>query len=308
MSAKIDPLSGTETPLTRLLDHLALLCRVPPEVRRKSVQHLTHGQSLGRSDKTCIEGGENVLITLRVGKAPGVGVASASGKNPAQNIRHWHRWSLQKPSQTGECLIFGIPRAHDWDLAFDHVKNSAANRGAIAELRIRGSVYMATRREPETGLSWLSFGLHKGQSPRTTLAALGHPRVWTQFSRCMSDLLGRPITEHARPWSIAVPACQNGTRRRLVRVGSTNWARLAEGGRKSTNLANQVAEFGGDRWLAESIYGLISRHADTPRAVGVAAEYDFEEGALISAQYTLRVPQPGRAVDVSELGANYGKD
>lgn len=275
----------------RLLEHIGLLCRVAPEIRQASSMLLSYGRGRGTIDRTCIDGGQNTLVTLRIGNASAVGFASANNWYPANNVRHWHRWSIQNPAQTGESLIFGIPQKTDWPLTVEHLGNIPANLRTLGELRMRGNVYMATRHEPETGSSWLSFGLHKNQSPRATLAAMGHPLVWIKFSKYMAELLGHPITERARPWSIAIPISQNNADRHLVRVGSTNWARLSEGAVKSSNFARQVADLGGDRSLAESVYGLVLRQTSTPRAIGVAAEFDFKEGNLIAAQYTLRVPQ-----------------
>lgn len=275
----------------QLLEHMGLLCRTSPKVRRLSVENLTNSSGAGPKDRTCIEAGQNVLVNIRAGQQSGVAMASARRKKNALNARNWLRWSLDEPTKKGESLIFGMPTAEDWALAKDHLGNILENDPRLVELRLRGGVYMTTKNEPETGLSWISFGLHKGQSIRQTLAALGHPGVWQEFSSVMSDLLGRSITERARPWSVAVPTCEEGRARSLIRVGSTNWSRMPETNIKTTRLAHQVNSLGGDRRLAEGIYSLVANQDGTHRSVGVAAEFDFENRTLCSAQYTLRVPE-----------------
>jgi len=291
MSVMNDTLFHSALPTSQLLEHLGLLCRTSPKTRKVSLQRLVLGQGAGARDKTCIEGGESLLVTIRAGTAAGIGIASAKVQKPAKNVRHWKRWSIQDPSQTGESLIFGMPNNGDWNLAKAHLGDCSSNTHALTELRLRGGVYMATQSEPETGLSWLSFGLHKGQSPRETLASLGQPKVWMKFSSYLSNLLGRPITERARPWSIAIPVSTTGNEHGLIRVGSTNWSRLPENAEKSSMFARQVDDIGGDGRLAEGIYSLVSRYDTSGNPIGVAAEFDFKNGRLIGSQYTLRVPQ-----------------
>ena len=158
---------------------------------------------------------------------------------------------------------------------------------ALVTLRSRGRVYMATRREPETGESWIAFALHPRQSPRETLVAIGRTGVWTPVVACLSELLGRPATEHLRPWSIALPLGSSARARRLVRLGTTAWARMPEERNKPARLARQIDRLGGDGSLAEAAYGLVARHAG-PGAVGAACEFDVEDGRVAAALYTLR--------------------
>jgi hypothetical protein len=286
-----------------LIEYLGLLMRVPTGIRQAAGAPLTWAPGAGRTDRTCIDRGTALMITLRAGYGAGVGIASAAPLRPADNTRQWKRWSLSDPLKTGRGLIFGLPARGDLTRALDFVGASQGNSPALSELLTRGTVYMATRSEPETGSSWLSVGLGRGQSPRTVLAALRQPKLWRQTSSALSSLIGRPITEGARPWSIALPVAGEAADRGIVRIGSTLWGRLAETPDKSARLAQQAGEFGADRNRAESLYSLVAGRNREHARVGVAAEYDFEDEKLVGAQFTLRVPNPlpGYAPQLTEM-------
>ncbi len=280
-----------------LVEHLGLLMQVPADVRCIAADRLGWTPGTGQTDRTCIDRGTALMVTLRAGYGAGVGFASAESASPAENVRQWARWSLTDPSKTGGGLIFGQPACGDLDRALNFVNGVADDTQALSELLTRGSVYMATRSEPETESCWLSVGLTRGQSPRAVLAALHRPNIWRQAASALSKLMGRQITEGARPWSIALPVAGEAAERGLIRVGSTLWGRLPETPDKSTRLAQQAADFGADASRAESLYSLVAGSNPDKARVGVAAEYDFENETLTGAQFTLRVPEPTPGYD-----------
>ena len=280
------PLHGAQ----KLVEHLGLLLQVPSQVRQAAKAPLDWVSGTGQSERTCIDRGTGLMITLRAGSNEGVGIASAAPTGPNENTRHWKRWSLSHPHETGEGLIFGVPRIGDLKRALAFVQTPVRSDTALSELLTRGTVYMATRAEPETGSSWLSIGLGRGQSPREVLAALQQPGIWLQASSALSALIGRPVTAGSRPWSIAVPVAGEARDRGVLRIGSTLWGRLPETSDKSTWIAQQAHSLGYDRCRTESLYSLVAGRNSPNARVGVAAEYDFENNTLIGALYTLRVP------------------
>ena len=213
-------------------------------------------------------------------------------------MRRWRRRAIGPAGPAGESLIFGAPAPEHWPVARDYLPGLGALGEALVTLRARGRVYMATRREPETGESWIAFALHPRQPPRETLAALGLTGVWTPAAARFAELFGRHVTEHLRPWSIALPLGQG---RRLVRLGTTAWARAPEDRDKPARLARQIDTLGGDGGLAEAAYGLVTRYAG-PGAVGAAAEFDVEDGRVTGALYTLRASPRPRAARSTRSG------
>jgi hypothetical protein len=241
--------------------------------------------------RTCIDAGRGTLVTLRAPGPVALAFAEAVGVDPAPNVRRWRRLAIGPAPDTGESLIFGAPHMEHWQVARDYLTELGALGEALVTLRGRGRVYMATRREPETGESWIAFALHPRQSPRETLAAIGRTGVWTPAAACLTELFGRPATEHLKPWSIALPLGAAARARGLVRLGTTAWARAPEDRDKPARLARQIDRIGGDGSLAEAAYGLVRRHAGPragPGAVGTACEYDVEDGRVAAALYTLR--------------------
>lgn len=285
-------LPAARTGQAAFIDRVARLCRLSPERRAAAIRPLSGAAGLGSVDRTCIDGGGDMMLTFAVPiNGPlTVGVASALPQRPAPNVRLWRRWDVARPTDVGRSLIFGKPRATDWEIAVDEVEAIAAPPSVLAELRTRGSVYMTARDEPGSGRGWLSFGLYHRQSPRQTLAALGQPQVWATVRDLMTDLLGRPLSDGTRPWSIAVSAAGSEGR---IRIGTTIWARMPEHPEKARRLARQIGVFGHDRDLVSGLYNYCCGQARAPRGVGVAAEFDFEDGAVKGAHYTLRVPPVG---------------
>lgn len=273
-----------------LLEHIERLMRVPASCRGK---HRISGAGSATSDseaRSCIDRGTQLMITIRVGYGEAVGIVAANPKSPASNVRQWDRWLVSTKDSNGSGLTFAAPKPNDYSLALDFIDYQGSITGDLAELLTRGSIYMATRSEPETDASWLSVKLGRGQSPRTTLAALRRPSIWQQVSAAFSDLVGRSVTERAQPWSVALPLDNELTQHGRIRVGSTLWGRLPENSVKRDLLKQQVSIFGSDPLRIESLYSLIANCNKQARNIGVAAEYDFEYQTLIGAQYTLRVP------------------
>jgi hypothetical protein len=238
--------------------------------------------------RTCIDAGGGTLVTLRAPGPVTLAFGEATGPGPAPNVRRWRRRVIAPGEQAGESLIFGAPAPEHWSVVRDYLPGLGALGEALVTLRARGRVYMATRREPETGESWIAFALHPRQPPRETLAALGLTGVWTTAAARLTELFGRHVTEHLRPWSIALPLGRSG----LVRVGTTAWGRVTEDRYKPGRLARQIDAMGGDGGLAEAAYGLVARYTG-PGPVGAAAEFDVEDGCVTAALYTLRAsPRP----------------
>lgn len=291
---------GAEEAERRFVDLLGRLCRLDGAARSAAVAPMTRGTAAGRVDRTCIDGGRGMMVTLHlpVGGRATYGLATATAERPAANARAWRRWPLDAPDRAGRSVIFGIPAEGDWTLARASLAPFDLPHGDVAELRLRGSVYMTSVAEPGSGGAWASFGLYRGQSPRRTLAALGRAEIWPELRRVTGDLLGRAVTEGTRPWSIALPAGRAPDAPDLLRVGTTVWGRLPETADKARRLAGQVAALGGDGTRAGAVYDLICRQSAAPRAVGAAAEFDFEDQRLTGAHYTFRVPDLNRpAVD-----------
>jgi len=240
--------------------------------------------------RTCIDAGRGLLVTLRAPGPVAIGLADATGHDPAPTVRRWRRRAIGAP-ETGESLIFGAPAAEHWPLVRDYLPGLAMLGQEMLTLRARGRVYMATRREPETGESWIAFALHHRQLPRETLAAIGRTGVWNPVVALLSDLFGRAVTEHSRPWSIALPLGGPAQDRGLVRLGTTAWARVAEDHEKPVRLARQIERLGGDGSLAEAAYGLVRRATGASGAVGAACEFDVEDGRVLAALYTLRASE-----------------
>lgn len=236
--------------------------------------------------RTCIDAGRGTLVTLR---APGpMAFADATGPDPAPNVRRWRRRAIGPAAEVGDSLIFGAPAPEHWPIARGYLPELGTLGEALITLRSRGRMYMATRREPETGESWIAFALHPRQPPRETLAAIGRTGVWGPAAARLAELFGRHVTEHLRPWSIALPLGAAARARGLVRLGTTGWARAAEDPGKAARLARQVDSLGGDGGLAEAAYGLVARYAGPTGAVGAACEFDVEDGRVSAALYTLR--------------------
>lgn len=278
-----------------LLDNIERLMRIPCSKRGKRKLSET-GNTMSDSDsRSCIDRGTQLMVTIRVGDDEAIGIVAANGQSPASNVRQWDRWLVSTDGSNGRGLTFAAPKPNDYALALDFVDFQGSITGDFAELLTRGSIYMATRLEPESGTSWLSVKLGRGQSPRTTLAALRRPSIWQQVAAVYSDLIGRSVTERAQPWSVALPLDNELAQRGRIRVGSTLWGRLPENSVKSDLLKQQVSSFGGDPLRIESLYSLITNGNKHARKIGVAAEYDFENQTLIGAQYTLRVPEPPMA-------------
>jgi hypothetical protein len=247
----------------------------------------TEGTVAQGAARTCIDAGGDTLVTLRAPGPVTLAFGETIGADPAPNVRRWRRRVVGPVNEAGESLIFGAPAPEHWSVARNYLLDLGTLGEALVTLRARGRVYMATRREPETGESWIAFALHPRQSPRETLAAVGLTGVWAPAAARLSELFGRHVTEHLRPWSIALPLGAKARARRLVRLGTTAWARVPEDRDKPARLARQIDALGGDGGLAEAAYGLIARHAG-PGTVGAAAEFDVEDGRVTAALYTLR--------------------
>jgi hypothetical protein len=271
------------------IDRVCRLCRLGPEARAAAIQPLSGAPGLGRVDRTCIDGGGSLMLTLAAPLSGPltVGIASALPDRPAPNARLWQRWDVARPGRAGRSLIFGQPGATDWQLASAERCVPPGKDAASAELFSRGQIYMTTKAEPGTGRDWISVGLFRNQSPRQALAAMRQPRIWPALRTLIADLLGRAVSDRARPWSIAVPAGGAGDR---VRIGTTLWARFPEQLDKERRLSRQIGELGHDRDLVSGLYHYTRQQNEAARGVGVAAEFDFGDGDLRGAHYTLRVP------------------
>jgi hypothetical protein len=246
------------------------------------------GASAEGPARTCIDAGRGVLVTLRAPGPVAIGLAEATPPDPAPNVRRWSRRAVTSAPEDGESLIFGRPAPEHWPLARAYLPNLAALGAALVTLRSRGRVYMATRHEPETGESWIAFALLGRESPREVLAAIGRTGVWSPVAACLTELFGRPASEHLRPWSIALPLGAAAQARGLVRLGTTAWVRVGEDAGKPARLARQVDRLGGDGSLAEAAYALVRGFAGPCGPVGAACEFDVEDGRVTAALYTLR--------------------
>ena len=285
MSAAMRDPAAPEAPQLGLVPALGLLAGLGGAARGLAATEVAATEGPAR---TCIDAGRGTLVTLRAPGPVGIAFAEATGPDPAPNVRRWRRRAIGPASEAGESLIFGAPTPEHWPVTRDYLPELGALGEALVTLRGRGRIYMATRREPETGESWIAFALHPRQSPRETLAAIGRTGVWHPVSACLTELFGRPATEHLRPWSIALPLGAAARARGLVRLGTTAWARVGEDRDKVARLARQIGRLGGDGSIAEAAYGLVARHAGPTGAVGAACEFDIEDGRVAAALYTLR--------------------
>jgi hypothetical protein len=286
MSAALPEPAVPRPPRLGLAGALGLLAGLGGEARRLAGP--ARGATAEGSARTCIDAGRGVLVTLRAPGPVAIGIAEANDTDAAPNVRRWSRRAVAAAPAAGESLIFGLPAPEHWPLARAYLPNLGSLGAALVTLRSRGRVYMATRGEPETGESWIAFGLLGRQSPRETLAAIGGIGVWAPVTACLAELFGRPASEHLRPWSIALPLGAAAQARGLIRVGTTAWVRVAEDAGKPARLARQVDRLGGDGSLAEAAYALVRGFAGPSGPVGTACEFDVEDGRVTAALYTLR--------------------
>lgn len=263
-------------PLT-LLDKVGLLAG-------QAVRLPSQAPAGGRKGRTCIDGGQGTLLTLGTDGAIGYALPDRA----VDGLQFWQRGCFHTQAQ-GRCAMVTSPtptaRAHAAKLA---KPDDAQVRTQMQTLASYGQVYMATALEPETGQSWLSFMLHPRQTLRPVLASLGVHAAWPELRDAFSQILGRPITENLRPWSVAIEA-----RSGQLRIGTTAWARMAETPDKTRALDTVLRRFGADGGPAAAVYSLAQRaQSITPRhrRTGVAAEFNLDGTRLSGAMLTLRLP------------------
>ncbi len=250
-----------------------------------------------RPDRSCIEGGGDLMVTLR---APGPirqGTAVATGACDDRGARRWVRegTALDGSALCGDTIMFMHECGGDFDEALDFLGRADARPefyDRVTALRSCSRIYMATRDEPETGEGWLSFALDRRVSPRALLAQIAPLGSWDAACTVLSQVFGRAVTERTRPWSIALPFSEKAHARCLLRVGTAAWGRVPETTAKMANMADAINRMGGDGDRAFGDYASLLPERSSPArfsdATGSAAEVDIDQSGACGLMLTLK--------------------
>ncbi|MXO90846.1 hypothetical protein GRI41_08440 [Altererythrobacter aquaemixtae] len=247
--------------------------------------------------RSCIEGGGDLMVTFH---APGPvtrGTATSTSKPCGPGARHWDRAAQGKPP--GETIIWMDSRGGSLGEVLEFLPKPGAPdlfAERLGFLRSCGRIYMATKAEPETGESWLSFALDRRVSPRQALTNLGCIGGWPAAQGMLSRVFGRTVTERTRPWSIALPLSGEALESRTFRLGTAAWGRLPEDAGKRAHMAAALDETGGDGSGAADDYAAIAALHTGPlnfaNAIGSAAEVDVSPNGAQGLLLTLRTQTP----------------
>jgi hypothetical protein len=234
--------------------------------------------------KTCIDDGGRILFSLHSARPNELGVIRRMAGGTA-GIQPWLRTHYRRTSDGIQvdtwqsCIFTGESQAQ-----FTHVLHTVQESGDACRLRQihaelgRCGRFIFAMRPTKPGClpAWIGWKLDKHMHPSTALTALGWGALWPQARTLMQQFLGTPLTDHSRPWSIAVGF---GAGRLLVRIGSTIWARQLEDRGKRRRLVNCMKDIGGDGRTAEALYKLLLPTSDEPLTrVGRAIEIEFHNG------------------------------
>ena len=233
--------------------------------------------------RTCIDGGQAALVTL---SSEGT-VGFALPQRAEDGLQFWRRGCFGTQAAGESAMV----TSHDATARARAVQllGTRGDRAALRMLRLAafGQVYMVTRHEPETGTGWICYQLHPRQSLKYVLCDLGVAAAWPALRGRFSVLLSRPVTEHLRPWSIAVETATGD-----LRIGTTAWARLPETPQKAAAFDAVMRGMDQQGETAAAVYSLLSRHAcaaPRPGRAGVAAEFDLHDTTIAAARFTLRL-------------------
>jgi len=237
------------------------------------------------------------MVTLRAPGPMHQGTAVATGLCDDRGARRWIRESLTPDGSAirGETIMFMHERGGSFDEAMEFLKQPEMRPEfyeRVSHLRSCSRIYMATRDEPETGESWLSFALDRRVSPRSLVAQIGPSGSWDAACSVLSQIFGRVVTERTRPWSIALPLSQKGHRSGLLRIGTAAWGRVPETSNKMTNMADSIDRMGGEGARAYDDYASLLPRSSAPArfsdATGSAAEVDVDQSGACGLMLTLK--------------------
>lgn len=295
----------TTTQAEELLFRAGLLAGMGAAARGAARAALAPVEAAGAAtSRTCIDAGDPLLFSVAAPGGRALRVAVRQAQAVGDGMRHWRRFvysagAPERPPQAVDTILVEGEPAAAWQTARDWL-GPAATAPQLAPARAllggRGRIYLVARparlSAPGDGSpGWIAWHLDHRAAPAEALAALGLAGVWPQVRHWYGKLLGAPVSERARPWSIGVSLGDGPPR---LRVGTTHWARQPESPAKSGRLGRVVGELGGDGRYAEALYKLVAGAWPERRAhgIGAVAEFEFEDGQLRAAEFFIRARLP----------------